>query len=154
MWQRLRRFRKLSRVDRRDLLRAALLLPVISISLRMRGFVRTKNWLQKKYLPQGNQLETPQDQLRAVSAARMVRVAGRLGGGRASCLEESLALLWLLGETGIAAELRIGVRKTQEKFEAHAWVEYEGKALNEPEARHRHFAAFSDALKNLPPGNS
>ena len=84
----------------------------------------------------------------------MVRVAGRLGGGRASCLEESLALLWLLGETGIAAELRIGVRKTQEKFEAHAWVEYEGKALNEPEARHRHFAAFSDALKNLPPGNS
>jgi Transglutaminase-like superfamily len=154
MWERLRRFRKLSRVERGDFLRSAILLPVISISLRIRGFVRTKNWLQKRFPQQGNQPQTPQIEQRAASAARMVRAAGRLGAGKASCLEESLALWWLLGKKGIAAELRIGVRKTRETFEAHAWVEHEGKALNEPETPHRHFAAFSDALRNLPPGNS
>ncbi|HUL15840.1 MAG TPA: lasso peptide biosynthesis B2 protein [Terriglobales bacterium] len=140
-------------MERRDFLRSAILLPVISVSLRLRGFVKTKNWLQKKFLLPGNHTEALENEERAASAARMVRAAGHLAGSGTSCLEESLALWWLLGEKGIAAELRIGVRKTQAKFEAHAWVEYGGKALNEPEARHRHFAAFSDALRNLPPEN-
>jgi Transglutaminase-like superfamily len=120
----------------------------------MRGFVRTKTWLQRQFLEQDLPPIATQNEKRAASAARMVRAAGRVGVSRATCLEESLALWWLLGKKGIAADLRIGVRKTQEKFEAHAWVEYEGKALNEPETQHQHFAAFSDALRNLPPENS
>jgi len=31
-------------------------------------------------------------------------------------------------------------------LEAHAWVEREGVALNEPEERHQHYAAFDAAL--------
>jgi hypothetical protein len=45
----------------------------------------------------------------------------------------------------------VGVRKDGEKFEAHAWVERAGIALNEPEARHQHYAAFDAALASLPP---
>jgi hypothetical protein len=40
--------------------------------------------------------------------------------------------------------VRIGTRKTEEKFEAHAWVECEGVALNEPEEAHKHYAAFGE----------
>jgi hypothetical protein len=40
--------------------------------------------------------------------------------------------------------VRIGTRKREEKFEAHAWVECEGVALNEPEEAHKHYAAFSE----------
>ncbi len=81
----------------------------------------------------------------------MVRAAVRHGIGQSTCLEESLALWWLLGRQGMASELRIGIRKNDEKFEAHAWIERDGKALNEPEAQHQHYAAFDAAFSALPP---
>lgn len=49
---------------------------------------------------------------------------------RASCLTQSLALEALLVQAGHPANLRIGVaRKTDGAFEAHAWVESEGRVL-------------------------
>lgn len=49
---------------------------------------------------------------------------------RALCLEQSLALTWLLRRRGVPAELRVGVQPRP--FYAHAWVEVDGRALNEP----------------------
>ena len=40
-----------------------------------------------------------------------------------NCLERSIALRQLLLRHGIAAELRIGVRKHGDQLEGHAWVE-------------------------------
>jgi len=74
----------------------------------------------------------------------MVRSAAHRTLGRPACLEQSLALWWLLERQGIASSVRIGTRKTDEKFEAHAWVECEGVALNEPEEVHKHYAAFGE----------
>jgi len=51
--------------------------------------------------------------------------------------------LWLLGRQGIDSHLRIGIRKENDKFEAHAWVERDGAALNEPDEHHHHFAALT-----------
>ena len=49
---------------------------------------------------------------------------------RASCLTQSLALEALLVQAGHPAALRIGVaRKDDGAFEAHAWVESEGRVL-------------------------
>ena len=72
----------------------------------------------------------------------MVRAAARYGVVRATCLEESLTLWHLLRKQGHGAKLRIGVRKRAQKFEAHAWVEHHGTALNQAEQMHRHYAAF------------
>jgi hypothetical protein len=151
MWERLRRFNALERKARGLFLRAAVLLPLISFSLRLRGFRKTQASLQK-FLPSLN------DALHAAArestnlTVRMVRAAVRHSVGHPTCLEESLALWWLLGRKRIAAELRIGVRKQGDKFEAHAWVEREGAALNEPEALHEHYAAFDAAISSTPPG--
>jgi hypothetical protein len=49
---------------------------------------------------------------------------------RALCLEQSLALTWLLRRRGVPAELRVGVQPRP--FYAHAWVELDGRPLNEP----------------------
>jgi len=57
----------------------------------------------------------------------------------------------LLGRQGISSHLRIGIRKENEKFEAHAWVERHGAALNEPDEHHHHYAAFDAAFSALPP---
>lgn len=81
----------------------------------------------------------------------MVQAAARRTLGGATCLEQSLALWWLLGRRGIASELRVGVRKDGEKFEAHAWVECCGVALGGAEGEHAHYAAFDAALASLPP---
>jgi hypothetical protein len=150
MWERLRRFSALERPARWLFLRAAALLPLVSLSLRLRGFRKTQAFLQKFLsLP-----SHPADISVSSSAnltVRMVRAAVRTSIGHPTCLDESLALWWLLGRQGIRSELKVGVRKEGEKFEAHAWVERDGMALNEPEARHQHYAAFDAALASLPP---
>jgi Transglutaminase-like superfamily len=151
MWERLRRFSALERTARGLFLRAAPLLPLISVSLRLRGFRKTQAFLQR-FLSTYNNEANSSAPGRTELTVRMVRAAVRHSIGHPTCLEESLALWWLLGRQGIASELRIGVRKQDEKFEAHAWVEREGSALNEPESLHAHYAAFDAALSSTPPG--
>jgi hypothetical protein len=149
MWEQLRRFNALEREARGIFLRAAVLLPLISLSLRVRGFRKTQASLQKH-------LSSPKNSSRTFEpgsadlTVRMVRAAVRHSIGHPTCLEESLALWWLLGRQGISSELRIGVRKHDEKFEAHAWVEREGMAVNEPQALHEHYAAFDAELSSVP----
>ena len=50
---------------------------------------------------------------------------------------------WLLARRGITAQLRIGVKKSADKFEAHAWVERDGMAVGDPNETHLHYAAFA-----------
>jgi len=140
MWEKLRRFSALNGEARWLFLRAVVALPTISRSLRRRGFQATRNRLTRRL----SSPATPPspESARIETTVRMVRAAARHGISRASCLEESLTLWWLLARQGIASDLRIGVRKEQGSFEAHAWVERDGVALNEPEARHTHYAAF------------
>jgi hypothetical protein len=149
MWEQLRQFRALERPVRRIFLVAAAVLPFISLSLRLRGFLKTRTFLQ-------NHLSSSHDpnQLYSICpkvTARMVRAAARYGLGHPTCLQESLALWWLLGRQGIPSDLRVGVRKHADKFEAHAWVERNGIAMNEPEGLHEHYAAFDAALASIPP---
>lgn len=80
----------------------------------------------------------------------MVNAADPHGLVHPSCLAKSLTLWWMLGRQGISSSLRIGIRKENGKLQAHAWVEREGVALNEPEDQHRHYAAFDAALASLP----
>lgn len=122
-------------------LRAMVLLPVIALGLRMRGFRVTQAALQNFWIP--SQIQGSGDESERVALAlRMVNAAARYGWARASCLEKSLALWWLLRREGIASSVRIGARKASAKFEAHAWVERHGIALNEPDDAHRHYATF------------
>jgi hypothetical protein len=154
MWEPLRRFKALEPRARGLFLRAVVLLPFISLSLRLRGFRATQSSLQNS-LP--GPVSSASGRLGAVQAggaqaqriiltARMVRSAAHRSWARPACLEQSLALWWLLGRQGIASSVRIGTRKSEEKFEAHAWVECEGVALNEPEESHKHYAAFGEAF--------
>lgn len=50
---------------------------------------------------------------------------------RGNCLSQSLALEWLLRRSGVAPTLRLGVRLGEPKFAAHAWIECDGRVLND-----------------------
>jgi Transglutaminase-like superfamily len=130
-----------------------MLLPWVAVRLKLQGFQATKSSLQA---PARNISANNLDGMtgRAALTARMVRVAARHGIGSPSCLEESLVLLHLLGMQGIEAQLRIGVRKNVAKFEAHAWVECGGVALNESESLHDHYAPFEAEFSSMPPAQS
>jgi len=86
---------------------------------------------------------------KAQGVARVVAAAARNGPFRASCLEQSVALLWLLGRRGIPARLRIGVRKEHEELEAHAWVELGGVVLNDSADVGERYRPFEGDLAEL-----
>lgn len=58
------------------------------------------------------------------------------------CLPRSLALTRLLARRGVATTLRIGVRTVDSELRAHAWVEWQGVALNDDERSLQEFAVF------------
>ena len=126
-------------------MRAVVLLAVLTVSLRVRGFGRTQRLLQKFIKPRKNSPPVASVELCALTS-RMVLAAARNSPIPSTCLERSLSLWWLLARQGIATQLRIGVRKGGEKFSAHAWVEREGAAIGEPDASHLHYAAFAEEL--------
>ena len=155
MRRRLEQLRALAPWERRLLVRLALLLPAIGAALHLLGFKQTRDLLARL-------IPAPSEQHRigatALSSdpfasdpfasdkpqriARLVSIAANHGPYRATCLRQSLALWWLLRRRGIAAELRIGVRKDGAALLAHAWVEHEGQALNHVQGAHESYAAF------------
>ena len=107
-------------------------LPMIALSLKLSGFKQTKN-IMSRFVPtrMGNISAREQDLSRAKLISRAVAIAGNHGIYHANCLKQSLLLWWLLARHGIPTELKLGTQKLpQETFSAHAWVEYNGEALD------------------------
>ena len=151
MWEQIRRFSVLEPAARSLFLRAMFLLPLVSLSLRWRGFRATQASLQGLLCLANSERGSALLPERTTLTAHLVNSADRHGFVHSSCLAKSLTLWWLLESQGIQSQLRIGIRKGNEKFEAHAWVERDGVALNEPEQHHRHYAAFDAAFSSWPP---
>jgi hypothetical protein len=150
MWEKLRRFSALEREAQKLFLRTMALLPAVALSLRWRGFRATQSTLQKSLSNKIPEIDPGLVNKRLALTAHMVNAADRYGLVHPSCLAKSLALWWLLGRQGIPSQLRIGISKENEKFEAHAWVERDGTAVNEPEERHHHYDAFDAAFSSQP----
>jgi Transglutaminase-like superfamily len=144
VWTKWRRFRKLPRLERELVFRAMTLLPLTEVGLRVMGFRRWKQLIEhfSPPVPRRRILE-PADQFeRAERITRAARSAERNGPGTPNCLERSLTLWWLLRREGIEGELHIGARKSESRFEAHAWVELRGVVLNDSPDVHTHYARF------------
>lgn len=146
MWARLRRFSALPGPAKVLFLRAVVLLPLLTLSLRVRGFGATQRFLQKFTVSPKSDRPVAAVESCVALTTRMVLAAARNSPIPSTCLERSLSLWWLLACQGIAAQVRIGVRKDDEKFAAHAWVERDGIALGEPDASHLHYAAFAEEM--------
>ncbi len=64
-------------------------------------------------------------------AAWCVGAAARWPFRWARCLQRSLALCLWLEACGLSPVLRIGVRKDGDRLDAHAWVECQGRVIND-----------------------
>lgn len=143
----LSRFGNLTAFERGTLFRALLLLPAIGLGLRVLGFSKVQAMLSP-CRADGSCEPKPNSALKiALTAASMVSIAARRGLYRANCLPTSLVLAHLLRKQGIAADLRVGVRKVAGALQAHAWVEHYGQPLNDDMDVHERFPAFSQPIK-------
>ena len=138
-----RRFWRLTRFERGIVVKASLALPVTRVGLRLAGFRRWRVTLAsltpaggEDSFPRSSKLES------ARLIARMETIAARNLFFEPTCLERSIVLWWLLRSRGIPVELRVGARKQAERFEAHAWVEFEGTVLGDDAGVHDHFVPF------------
>jgi len=111
----------------------------IKLMLLVIGFARTFALLQWRVRDLPTTAEPDAATLDA--SARSVVAAAILIPGRIECLEQSLALWYLLRRRGVGTELTFGMR--QYPFGAHAWVTYRGEPLNEDREALRHYVAFA-----------
>lgn len=114
------------------LIQAALLMPLISCSIRLFGLKKSRYWLG--YLAQRSNRDSTSylDTLAlGQNIARLVAIASYKGLIRANCLQRSLCVWFLLLHRGIDSDIRIGVRKAGQALAAHAWVEHIGIPLGE-----------------------
>jgi Transglutaminase-like superfamily len=125
--ERLSRFYRLPTSERRLLAKAALLLGAIRVGLWLLPFRTLRSLLDKA--ARFHRLRESDYQPTDV-VVWAVEVAARYMPGFNTCLTKALAAQVLLSRRGRPALLRIGViRSAEGKFEAHAWVESDGRVV-------------------------
>ena len=139
---RLAQFHNLTAMQKRALLAAWLWLPLFWLGLRVMGLPRFQAWLLQA--PALSVLSLTLPLVKHLGEA--VNIAARHTPFPASCLTRSLLLGWLLRRRGVASDLRIGVRLTQSKLEAHAWLECESVPVNDEADVNAQFASFGDLI--------
>ncbi|MFZ0882216.1 MAG: lasso peptide biosynthesis B2 protein [Candidatus Acidiferrales bacterium] len=148
MIERFKRFRRLNAFGRSIAVEAAAGLLATWFGLRLIGFRRWERVLAV-FAPSANASALASERECALLIARLEAAAARNVLFQPSCLEQSLVLWWLLRRRGIAAEVRIGARKDSDRFEAHAWVEFDSQVLNDASADHRRFIPFEKPILSI-----
>lgn len=139
----LAKLRALTGPERRLLLFCLAATPFVSTGLAILGFRRTHAVMVRRSLPGPARFGTEQEaEAWARSAARVVAIAAGRGPVRATCLRQSLLLWWILRRDGIETVVRVGVNREDGKLNAHAWVEYLGRPINDADDIALRFPAF------------
>jgi len=100
----------------------------VDLSLRVLGYRRTRGLLR------GRSDSTARDPGRAIArVSRAVDAATRRHVYRMTCLRRSLVMQHELRRAGVETELLLGVRRSGESLEAHAWLEVDGTPVRERE---------------------
>ncbi len=139
----LAKLRALTRPERRLLLVCLIATPFLAAGLAILGFRRVHAVMARRSRPRCARFPSVQAaEGRARSAARVVAIAAGRGPVKATCLRRSLLLWWLLKRDGIETVVRVGVNRERGTLNAHAWVEYLGRPVNDDDDIALRFPAF------------
>lgn len=126
-----------------SIVHCGLVILAIKLSLRFLGYEKTLQRVRRHVeLPTVSGII---DDMLIAKTEHAVAMAGALYPGRALCLEQSLALYYLLRRRGAAVTFCQGVQP--HPFQAHAWVEYGGTVINDAA---EHVKAFARLPEQLP----
>ena len=141
--RKLRSFRSLPAGEQRCYLLALLLLPLVDLALRLCSWPRCHEWATHwaRRGPIAGRTYPPPRRI-----AWLVERAAQHCPWPATCLRRSLLLWAFLLRSGVASELRLGFRNPEGRFEAHAWVEWNGVPLNDAPDVRSHYAVPAQGL--------
>ena len=122
---RIARFRSLPPSDRSLFLIALLAIASVRMGMWLTSFQRVHRPLARIARPTGSPDPTPGEADRIGWA---VGSAARFVPG-ATCLPQALAAEAILRRRGHPADLRLGVKRSDDGVEAHAWVESYGRVI-------------------------
>jgi hypothetical protein len=128
---------ELSTADWVGLAQAAWTISVVRVALTVVPIDRLKQWACAV-----RPADTVMSRERVLRTAWLVDVAANHHLVSLRCLPRSLALVRLLARRGVAAELRLGVRRENGQTFGHAWVEWQGEPLNDPHTVVANFATL------------
>jgi hypothetical protein len=140
----LAKLRAMNGAERRQLAFSLAATPLVASSLALFGYRRTHAALSRLPGPRASRFSSAAEaSVRARSVARVVAIAAGRGPIRATCLRRSLLVWWLLGRDGIETQLKVGVNRASKGLQAHAWVEFMGRPLGEPDDVAERFLPFA-----------
>lgn len=119
------------------LAQAFLTLLVVHIGLRTISFETLRRWA----LAVRSTAAAPTREM-VYRQAWLVDVAANHHPVTMLCLARSLALARLLARRGVATDLKLGVRRGEGQFQAHAWVEWRGQPVNDPGEPHTRYSSL------------
>jgi hypothetical protein len=123
---------------------AFVLLPVVALALRWLGLGPLQRIIVRLSRTQQG---VPRDQSASIRTnVWAVAAAARHAPLDSNRLERSLLLWWLLRRRGVAAVVRIGVRKDAGLLQAHAWIEVDGQVVADRIDVGAHFTPFGRAI--------
>lgn len=123
--------------------RIGLELWLAEVGLGTMGVGRMSNWMSAHVHSSRGPREDPSlDAARARRIAWLVQGVARRIPGKPRCLAQSLVLRRALAREGLAGKLIIGVQRRSGNLDAHAWVEYQGEALQPQNPPHQPIAAL------------
>jgi hypothetical protein len=133
MWQLPSKLIKALRLDpgpRRRLFIATGTVTVIAVMLKTAGYSRTIERLSRRHRPVEPKVARDDPAQVIKNHAWAVRAVGETLPW-ATCLPRSVALWWLLARRRIDTEIQFGVRRGEEDFSAHAWVEWRNQTVSD-----------------------
>ena len=125
-----------------SVLRSGLMIAALKLSLRIRGFARTMEWIRRRVASVPSAAEVPPAVV--MEAEWAVAMAAAFYPGRAECLERSLVLYYLMRRQGIPVRYCHGVQPLP--LLSHAWIEYRGEVINDVPERVKAFSRLADQL--------
>lgn len=127
---------------RRLLLIALPTLPLLWVALRLFGFERLNRWLD---IPPARGAP-PHSFEEVADIGSLINSATFHLLGPNNCLIRSMYLHRVLRRRGVVSELRIGMRLSDSRLDAHAWVEVDGWPVNDAPDIGARYVAFEQPL--------
>lgn len=144
----LNKLKLLSQKERNLFLKSVLLLPVIHVALLLLGYHRLRGVMDNliPLKPIDKPFSETEILQRGQKITRMVSFAAQHGFNEASCLRRSLLVWGYLLREGIQSDICFGVRMSNRKLEAHAWIEYNRVIVNDSVDVHERFRTLDEVL--------
>ena len=118
-------------------LEAVVLMPVGSMWLRLGGLGR----MQRAIVSRTDHRQTGRVE-EHLTATLVLAVESAARVWHANCLRRSVTLWWMMRRRGLDPQLRIGVRSTDQTPAFHAWLELDGRVLNDADDVAAHYTPF------------